>query len=177
MINPIHSLKVAARACDSSGRRRTLAAAMLLCFLTDIFTGCAKPYPSTPIMLIHEFWNAASARDYDRLTHLCPGTTVEEFEEHFAQGYPSSEITIYRPQPHHRKRDVQVFPVMVFFPKYGNKLFEFALTEAEDGRLVIDRDNSTWTPLQYRPAAREPDVLMTPPPLDIPRTTDLGSEE
>lgn len=177
MINLTQSLQVTAQACDTSGRRRILAAAMLLCFLTDVFTGCAKPYPSTPVTLIQEFWNAASARDYERLTHLCPGTTQEDFEEHFAQGHPSTDITIYRPQPHYRKRDVQVFPVMVYFPKYGNKLFEFALTEAEDGRLVIDRDNSTWTPLQYRPAVREPSVLMTPPPLDLPPMTDPGSEE
>lgn len=107
--------------------------------------GCGKPYPTTPEMLIAEFWKAANRNDQERLTDLCPGIQGEKLR--LLEGTtPSSKIRIRAPRPYPYGQGLEVWPVVVPIPGHGNRTYDMVIGKTEEGRLFIDYERTFKAP-------------------------------
>ena len=109
----------------------------------EVGTADKDTWPETPRELIVEFWEAASRKDFERLAILCPGSIEDDYKM-YEQWTPSPVQSIGKPESHPMKPNVTLYPVKVSFPEYPNKTIKMALTKLDDGRFVIDGQNTIW---------------------------------
>lgn len=101
-------------------------------------------WPETPQAVMKSFWDAAGRKDYKTLTLLCPGSKESDFKPYYDKWTPKGVQGFGQPEPHPLKSEITLYPVKVNFPNFPNKTVKMAVVQLEDGRWIIDGQNTIW---------------------------------
>lgn len=103
----------------------------------------AKAWPDTPEQVIREFFDAASRKDFQKLTVLCPGSVASDYAL-YNKWTPSPAKAIGAPEQHPKAPGIAVYPTTVPFPGFPEKTVKMAVVRAPGGRWVIDGQHTIW---------------------------------